>query len=98
MRAWFGNETTQYYWFPGRGPVNMSSTGCSGQDDSRKKVLKKLRRKQGLFLSQEPDANVSFIEGPSRHVLSGMEESTMLSVEMSSTSCSQRLMQRTIQQ
>ena len=48
----------------------MSSSGCSGQDDSRK-VLKKLRRKQGLFLSQEPDANVSFIEGPSHHVFIG---------------------------
>lgn len=49
----------------------MSSAGCSSQDDSRKKVLKKLRRKQGLFLSQEPDANVSFIEGPSHHVFIG---------------------------
>ena len=49
----------------------MSSAACSGRDDSKKKVLKKLRRKQGLFLSQEPDANVSFIEGPSHHVFIG---------------------------
>ena len=50
----------------------MCSAACSGRDDSiSKKVLKKLRRKQGLFLSQEPDANVSFIEGPSHHVFIG---------------------------
>lgn len=52
-------------------PVDMSSTKSGGRDDSKKKVLKKLRRKQVLFLSQEPDANVSFIEGPSHHVFIG---------------------------
>lgn len=35
------------------------------------KVLKKLRRKQALFLTQEPGANVSFVEDPSNHVFIG---------------------------
>lgn len=84
MHAWFGNETTSAADCPDPRPglqsqltslsvypVNMSSTKSGGRDDSKKKVSKKLRRKQVLFLTQEPDANVSFIEGPSHHVFIG---------------------------
>ena len=35
------------------------------------KVLKKLRRKQALFLAQEPGANANFVEDPSHHVFIG---------------------------
>ena len=50
---------------------SMASVHKEGESKVLKKVLKKVRRKQALFLKQEPELGVEFLEEPSHHVFIG---------------------------